>query len=150
DNLLTGTTDGRGISAAESVGDVLLQLPITRPATTPKLAAATTDDDHHFRLIRVLRFYSVVADGEDSFLSRSLWRAVSVTTMRIRHVAGRFLRGALENALPLRFHVDDRPAFFSRLIQCLVELADGRLAVVRPLAVGIGVMHDAGETRTAS
>src|SRR4051812_44726628 len=53
-----------------------------------------------------------------------------------------------ENASPILFHVYNSPAFCLPFVERFVKGADVRLAVVGPLAVGIGVMHDAHEART--
>src|SRR5688572_11515328 len=50
-----------------------------------------------------------------------------------------------EDLLPVPLHVHDGPALRLRLIQRLVEFSDLRLPVVGVFALGIGVMHDAGE-----
>src|SRR5262245_9075420 len=47
-----------------------------------------------------------------------------------------------EHALPVLLHVDDRPACGGRLIECLVELPDVRVAVVGPLPIAVGVVHE--------
>src|SRR5262245_66297424 len=52
-----------------------------------------------------------------------------------------------EDLLPVSLHVDDRPAPALRLVERLVQPADVRLAVVRPLARVVGVTHDAHEAR---
>ncbi len=46
---------------------------------------------------------------------------------------------------PVVVHVDDGPSPFGGLIERPVEPADVRLAVVRPLAVGVGVVDDEPE-----
>src|SRR5262245_6164667 len=56
----------------------------------------------------------------------------------------------LEDPRPLRLHVDDGPALLFRLVPRLVEPADRRLAIVRPLALGVRVMDDAHEPRTGT
>src|SRR3989304_4679593 len=45
-----------------------------------------------------------------------------------------------KDTVPVLSHVDDRPAPRLRLVEPLVESADGRLAVVGPLALGGGVV----------
>src|SRR6266436_2926186 len=55
-----------------------------------------------------------------------------------------------EDHLPIALHVDDRPALGVRLIERLVELSYMRGAVIGVLALGVGVMDDPHESRTAS
>ena len=55
-----------------------------------------------------------------------------------------------ENALPVLLHVHDRPALSLGLVECLVEPSDVRGTVVGPLALGVGVVHEAHEARTAT
>src|SRR5262249_9065495 len=52
-----------------------------------------------------------------------------------------------EDLLPVGLHVDDRPAPALGLVERLVQAADVRPAVVRPLAHVVGVAHDAHEAR---
>src|SRR5262245_30094270 len=47
--------------------------------------------------------------------------------------------------LPVALHVHDGPALRGRLVQGLVESPDGGLAIVRPLALGVGVADQAHE-----
>ena len=51
-----------------------------------------------------------------------------------------------KNRFPIVLHAHDRPAFRFRFVPCLVELADVRLAVVGPFALGVGVMNDTGRS----
>src|SRR5262245_61547926 len=52
-----------------------------------------------------------------------------------------------EDLLPVALHVDHGPAPGVRLGERLVELADRRGLVVRPLALRVGVMDEADEAR---
>src|SRR5262245_15457664 len=52
-----------------------------------------------------------------------------------------------KDRLPVRLHVDHSPAALLRFVQRLVEPADARIAVIGVFALGIGVVHDAHETR---
>ena len=45
-----------------------------------------------------------------------------------------------KDALPVFFHVHDRPAIGLRFIEALVELTDRRLTVVGPFALGVRVV----------
>src|SRR5262245_56664648 len=54
-----------------------------------------------------------------------------------------------KHPLPIRLHVDDGPSLGHRLVPRFVQLPDGRGPVVRPLPVGVGVMNDADEPRSA-
>src|SRR5437016_2681222 len=53
------------------------------------------------------------------------------------------------NDLPIVLHVYNGPAFRRGLVERLVEMADGGLAVVGPFTLGIGVVHDECEAGTA-
>src|SRR5262249_45820671 len=55
-----------------------------------------------------------------------------------------------ENGLPVLLHVHDCPALSLGLVECLVEPSDVRGTVVGPLALGVGVMHEAHEAQTAA
>src|SRR5215468_6747273 len=55
-----------------------------------------------------------------------------------------------KNSLPIGFHARHRPAPPIRLVERFIEPADVGPAVVGPLALGIGVMHQAHETRAAT
>ena len=52
-----------------------------------------------------------------------------------------------EDLLPVALHVDNSPAFRLRFVPRLVERTDLRFAVVRPFALGVGVMDDQREAR---
>src|SRR5688572_18868596 len=56
---------------------------------------------------------------------------------------------AREDSLPVVLHIHDRPAPGRGFVQGFVQLADVRLAVVGPFALGVGVMDDQSETRAA-
>src|SRR5436190_22433436 len=55
-----------------------------------------------------------------------------------------------ENRFPIVLHARDRPAFCVGFIERFVEFADMTLAIVGPLAFGIGVMHKTHETGAVS
>src|SRR5262245_44284965 len=63
-------------------------------------------------------------------------------------VCGSLLEGV--DRLPVLLHVHDRPALLRRLVERLVQAADGGLAVVRPLPLRVGVVDDAHEPRAVS
>ena len=50
------------------------------------------------------------------------------------------------DGLPVAFHVRQNPASRRGLVQAAREPADVRVAVVGPLAIGIGVVHDESES----
>src|SRR6185503_522871 len=52
-----------------------------------------------------------------------------------------------KNAVPIILHADDRPAFGLRFVECLIKTAEPSLAVVCPLAHGVGMMDNEGEAR---
>jgi len=51
------------------------------------------------------------------------------------------------NDSPVPLHVDDHPSALRGFIQTAHELPDVGIAVVRPLAFGVGVMNDDAEAR---
>ena len=51
------------------------------------------------------------------------------------------------NDSPVPLHVDDHPSALRGFIQTAHELPDVGIAVVRPLAFGVGVMNDDAEPR---
>src|SRR5262245_43787316 len=64
---------------------------------------------------------------------------------RLRRPAGGGCRG--KDRAPVAFHIGEGPATRAALVECLVEAADMGVAVVGVFALGIGVVHDAHETR---
>lgn len=58
-----------------------------------------------------------------------------------------FLFGVWIDHFPILFHVDHGPTARRGLIERFVEFADGRFAVVGPLALRVGVMDKQTETR---
>jgi len=51
------------------------------------------------------------------------------------------------NDSPVPLHVDDHPSALRGFVQTAHELPDVGIAVVRPLAFGVGVMNDDAEPR---
>ena len=43
--------------------------------------------------------------------------------------------------LPIRFHIDNRPAFRLCFVETFVESADTGLAIIGPFALGIGMVN---------
>jgi hypothetical protein len=61
-----------------------------------------------------------------------------------------FSFGGRENGRPIVLHARDRPTFRLRFVETLVELADLGLAVVGPIALGVGVVYVEAESRAAA
>jgi hypothetical protein len=55
-----------------------------------------------------------------------------------------------EYALPVDFHVDNRPFAFAGRYEGRVEASDGRLLVVGELALGVGVVNDSAKAQAAA
>src|SRR5436190_18547127 len=55
-----------------------------------------------------------------------------------------------KNACPIVLHADDGPTFGVGFIERLAEFADGRFAIVGPLAFGVGVMNESHKARAAA
>ena len=53
--------------------------------------------------------------------------------------------GRRKNGHPVVLHAYDRLTFCERLVERLIELSDRRVAVIGPLALGVGVMYEAHE-----
>src|SRR5262245_8825991 len=86
--------------------------------------------------------------------SRSTTRSWPITWLLTRFLISRTCSRAAMSLLlkgidgfPVGLHVDHGPAARWRLIECLVEPADGGLAVVGPFPLSIGVVDDQAEAR---
>ena len=67
-----------------------------------------------------------------------------------RRQGSTFSRLEREDFFPFGFHVRHRPAASHRFVPGLVQPADKGLTIVSPLALGVGVMHQAHEARAAA
>src|SRR5688572_1849435 len=64
-----------------------------------------------------------------------------------RRRRGGWRRRCRIDGLPVLLHIDDRPFFLLRLVEGLVEFADMRRAVIRPLASRVRVVDNEPEAR---
>src|SRR3954454_13683246 len=67
-----------------------------------------------------------------------------------RRIQATSLAPERQDGFPVALHVDHGPALSLRYVKGLVEAANGRAAVVGPFPLGVGVVHDKGETDTAA
>jgi hypothetical protein len=59
-------------------------------------------------------------------------------------------RSRWKDLFPIGLHVDNRPAIYRCSVQCLVQLADVRMAVIGIFALCVGMMHDEAQTTSAT
>src|SRR4029450_2316696 len=75
---------------------------------------------------------------------------LTTRAMLMRDLASLSSLGSRKDRLPIVLHVHPRPAFGSRLVERLVELAYSRIPVIGVFAHGISVVHKAHEAKASA